>query len=329
MNHSQSPLYSYDFLSLGEALVDLISVDVVNTLKDAKNFERFVGGQAANLAMNMALLGKHTALAACVGNNGLGQFIQEQAAQAGVNTSLVQTSRQAPTTTATITRNTQTPDFIIHRGADAYLRATPELLEAVAASRVVHTSAFALSREPARTTILSALRVAKANKARVSLDPNYHPDIWPDSLDFVDFLKDAFQFVDITKPSLDDCTRIFGPRNSPAEYATLFQEWGAEIVLISMGERGVYLATGDGRDHHILASNSQEVADVTGAGDAYWAGFLSALLDGATPLEAARVGQVVAEIKIGNVGPLKNLPNWDLLRQRAAVVVVKQLAPSK
>lgn len=316
----QSPLPAFDFLALGEAMVDFISINLANSLRDADHFERFVGGQVTNLAMNMAKLGNSVALGACVGQDGLGQFVRDQVKKTGVSTAFIQSSRQAPTTTAAITRQTQTPDFIIHRGADAFMIPSIELTEAVTTSKVIHTSAFALSREPARTTILSAIRLAKEKNALVTLDPNYHPEIWPDSPNYVDALKAAFEFVDIAKPSLDDCTRIFGPRNTPEEYAHLFLDLGTKTVLISMGAQGVFLATSEGDQYHIHANPNAEIVDVTGAGDAFWAGFLHVYMEGASPLEAACMGQIFAEVKIGQIGPIKQVPDWELLRQSAARV---------
>jgi fructokinase len=172
---------------------------------------------------------------------------------------------------------------------------------------VVHTSAFALSREPARSTILRALEIARQNDCLVTLDPNYHPSIWPDLADIQSVLIEAYQWVNVTKPSLDDCQRLFGPGSSPVAYAERFLNWGAEIVALTMGGEGVLLATSDGAFHHIKPSDAR-VADVTGAGDAFWAGLLVALLDGYPPPEAACFGQIVAETKIRTVGPVSQMP---------------------
>jgi fructokinase len=188
-------------------------------------------------------------------------------------------------------------------------------LEAIQTSRVVHTSAFALSRDPARSTILRALEIARQNDCLVTLDPNYHPYIWPDREDIQDVLIEAYQWVNITKPSLDDCHRLFGPGSSPVAYAERFLDWGAEVVALTMGAQGVLLATADGAPYHIKPSDAR-VADVTGAGDAFWAGLLVALLDGYLPPEAACFGQIVAETKIGTVGPVSAMPTRASLYQR-------------
>ena len=49
--------------------------------------------------------------------------------------------------------------------------------------------------------------------------------------------------------------------------------------------------------------------------------FFDAFLDGASPLEAARFGQVIAQIKIQTAGPLNELPaDRNTLYQRALSV---------
>jgi sugar/nucleoside kinase (ribokinase family) len=93
-------------------------------------------------------------------------------------------------------------------------------------------------------------------------------------------------------------------------------EWGAKIVAITMGVNGVYLATEDHKPYHIFA-NQIPVADVPGAGDAFWSEFLTAPLRGASTLEAACLRQTIAEIKIRTVGLLSDIPDMKSLIQRS------------
>jgi fructokinase len=71
-----------------------------------------------------------------------------------------------------------------------------------------------------------------------------------------------------------------------------------------MGSSGVLLANAKGTSYH--AANPVEVVDVTGAGDAFWAGLVLATLDGYPLPEAIRVAQAVTEIKLQQVGPLSH-----------------------
>jgi fructokinase len=315
-----APKEAFDFIALGESLIDFISCKEVASLAEAECYQRFVGGESSNLARNMALLGNQVALGICVGDDHLGEYIRARLSSTGVSPKFIQTTLEAPTTLVLVTKTPGgTPDFMIYRGADAYLRPTDSLLEAAGSCRLIHTSAFALSRNPARGTILQALDIAHKNKALISFDPNYHPAIWPDIANFTSLLERAYQYIDITKPSLDDCMRIFSPGLDPLEYTQRFIQWGAKIVILTMGADGVLLTTAEGETDHILA-NQIAVADVTGAGDAYWAGFLTAILENKTPLEAGLYGQALAEIKIETVGPLPQSLDLGVLANRVQAI---------
>ncbi|HSG16647.1 MAG TPA: PfkB family carbohydrate kinase, partial [Anaerolineae bacterium] len=270
------------------------------------------------------LLGKRTAVAACVGEDGFGHYLYKQLEACDVATDFIQFTSQAPTSMAIITRHAGTADFAIARGADAYLQTNMSLEKAAAKSRIVHTSAFGLSREPARGAILEALKIAHEAGSFVSLDPNYHPKIWPDTPEFLAILQAAYQFVEATKPSLDDCVRLFGADHEPAYYAQRFLDWGCQIVVLTLGAQGILLATASGELYE-FTGNPIPVVDATGAGDAFWAGFLNTLLDGSSIVDAARLGQVLAEIKLGTVGPLKKLPLNDDLLERAASIQYRKV----
>lgn len=317
--------HTFDLLAIGETLIDLISEQTVSSLTEANNYTRFVGGEVTNVALNVARLGGRVTMVGCAGDDGFGHYLRRQLNLANINTEYLHLTTQAPTTVVVNARQTMTPDFIICRGADAYIGSADEYLAAIKTSRVVHTSAFALSRNPARTTILHALKVARQHGCLVSLDPNYHPRIWPDVADLPGVLQQAYQFAHIAKPSLDDCQRLFGTDLSPMACVERFLSWGPEIVALTMGPQGVLLATATGSRVHIKPGDVA-VIDVTGAGDAFWAGLLIALLDGYTPDEAACVGQMVAEAKIGTVGPVQ-MPDRANLYRHLEMVKHKVIVP--
>jgi len=111
--------------------------------------------------------------------------------------------------------------------------------------------------------------------------------------------------VTVTKPSLDDSIRIFGPGKKPAEYLELFLELGPETVVLTLGNQGALVGTSAGDRVHIHA-NPVPVKDITGAGDAFWSGLLIGLLQGMPAIEAAKLGQSIAEYKIGILGPIRD-----------------------
>lgn len=291
-------------LLLGEAVLDLISTGEADSLDDVDSFIMFSGGEVSNLAANLARVGFTSTLVSCVGKDNFGKFIKNELRLAGVNLDLMQTSPDYPTTLISVTRSTGTPDFCVYRGADQKLILYDDLFTAAEDSRAIHTSAFALSRDPGRSTILSIIRANQNSGKLLSIDPNYHPNIWPDLPDYLSTLKDIFPLFTINKPSLDDAVRIFGPGLEPATYINLFLDLGSKLVILTMGQDGSILGTDNGDRYHIHPEEIP-VVDITGAGDAFWTGLYAGLLNDLSALDSVRLGQTIAEHKIGLLGPIK------------------------
>ena len=66
-----------------------------------------------------------------------------------------------------------------------------------------------------------------------------------DGTDPQDVMPSAFRYVTFTKPSLDDCIRIFGPGLPPEEYIERFHRWGARYVVMSRGGDSALVSDGE------------------------------------------------------------------------------------
>jgi rfaE bifunctional protein kinase chain/domain len=73
---------------------------------------------------------------------------------------------------------------------------------------------------------------------------------------------------------------------------------GMDNMLITRGSEGMSLFENDGSVYHIPVFNRSEVFDVTGAGDTVISTLTLALATGATPLEAATLGNLAASIVV-------------------------------
>ena len=126
------------------------------------------------------------------------------------------------------------------------------------------------------------------------------------SLDWEALFRAVLPECDVFCPSWDDLASCLGvPSDAGAEvvrtWADRFIEWGAAVVLITMGERGSFLTAastdrlralrGCGIDPRSWAGASlwmepdtlQGVMTTNGAGDTYKAAFLARLVEGACP----------------------------------------------
>ena len=85
-------------------------------------------------------------------------------------------------------------------------------------------------------------------------------------------------------------------------------------AVVTCGKKGSTLYK-DGESVHIPGI-PVEMADPTGAGDAYRAGFLSAFHRGYDHVTACRVGTVTASYAVEKSGCQTNLPSWDQVVSR-------------
>jgi len=292
-----------DVLAIGETLVDAIAQEKGKPLAQVQHFQTHLGGSIANIACAVALLGGHASIVSQVGNDAAGQMCCEQLRQAGVNITELHIAPHLSTSHAYISRTEGTPEFRIERGADAHLASNDLNIQRVTHARIVHASTFALSVDPLRSTVIEAITRGYHAGNTISLDPNYHPRIWPNRQEALAILKHLYPMVAMTKPSLDDAARLFGPGRSNEAYIQCFLDMGAKLVILTTGPGDVFLADQHGYRAHIPVSPAP-VVDVTGAGDWFWAAFMMAHLDGLTPLEAVQFAIKIARYKIGFVGPL-------------------------
>jgi sugar/nucleoside kinase (ribokinase family) len=93
-------------------------------------------------------------------------------------------------------------------------------------------------------------------------------------------------------------------------------------TLISQVETAVFTMSGDGSTlytggkEHVIPALLVNLADPTGAGDAYRAGFLSAFVRGYNPLTCCRIGTVTASFVVEHAGCQTHLADWNSMEIR-------------
>jgi fructokinase len=296
------PKGDLDVLAIGETLVDFISVEETDWLRNAYTFRKYQGGSPANIAVYVAKLGGQSAVVSKIGIGALGQFLKAELGRAGVITDYLVMDHRVHSSVVFISRTARTADFEPFRSGDYQLRPKEIDEEAIQRAKVVHASTWALSRDPCRSAIEKAFKLAQKYDKIISLDPNYSPVVWPDYREAGDVIRQMLSYATITKPSRDDASRLFGRDKTPEEYVQLFHTMGPQIVVFTMGADGILLS-GDGELTHIPARHIK-VVDATGAGDSFWAGFLVALLDGNPLKRCALFAREIVERKLTTVGPL-------------------------
>lgn len=289
------------FLAIGELLADMISAEYVTSLSSAYRFQLYPGGSPANVCANLQWMGVNAELVSCVGQDSIGDYLIDQLRQSGLHTEHIRRVRGYPTSMVLIGRSKGTPDFVAYRGADVQLE--PVDTTFLRECSIIHTSAFALSRNPAQHNILEALSWAASQRKVISVDWNYAPSMWDSDGPMV--FRQICSMHPLLKVSIDDMRRFLGTECSPFEAMAFLKDINADAVCLTCGKDGVWYRGRTTPEWTFCeAQVVNDVKDTTGAGDAFWSGFISAYLN-KTPLQDCVLnGIAIATKKIQTVGPL-------------------------
>lgn len=88
--------------------------------------------------------------------------------------------------------------------------------------------------------------------------------------------------------------------------AQVFYDKGVQVVLITLGERGVFISD-HGREE-IISAFEVDAVDTTGAGDAFNGGLLTALSEGKDLWEASRFASALAALSVQKIGTTPAMP---------------------
>jgi fructokinase len=160
-----------DVLTIGEMVIDFISVEKTDTLSNASTFRRHLGGSPANIAVYVSKPGGASAVIAKTGIGAFGKFLEGELQRHGVITEAISRTDEASTTNAFVTRTVSVPDFQVNSGAYVLLAVRQVNEEMISRTRIVHTSAFALSKDPQRLAVRRAMRIGSRLGKIVTLDP--------------------------------------------------------------------------------------------------------------------------------------------------------------
>jgi len=174
-----------------------------------------------------------------------------------------------------------------------------------------------LTVEPARSATFDLVERARAAGCRVAFDPNCRPALWPDDADRTGVLDRMLTLADLVKASREDVEPFDLPEGEGLAEALL--DRGPDTALLTAGSAGATaVATPDapwgaGEWHH--PGHDADVVDATGAGDAFLAGALAALVDGEGPAETLAFANAVAAVATTAEGAMTALPDEDAVER--------------
>lgn len=293
-----------DVVACGELLIDF--TPVVHAEKGKTVFEQNPGGAPANVLTALSRFGKKTSFIGAVGNDAFGRFLKQTLTDAGIgSTGLVMTD-EAPTTLAFVHIDEQSDrsfHFYRNPGADTMLRETDINEELVGQARLFHFGSLSLTHEPARSATRKAVEIAKHHQRLVSFDPNYRASLWEDVEEAKTMILAGIQLADIVKLSEEEVAMVAPTGNVKDATEWLIRQYDNQLIVVTLGAQGCFYRT---RDHAgIVEGFKVEAVDTTGAGDAFFGGILYQILEQGKEVTALSAQELEQMIRFANaVGAL-------------------------
>ena len=261
-------------------------------------FSMAAGGKGANQAVAAARAGGEVVLVACVGDDMFGEQALEGFLRDGINIEYISRDGETPSGIALIFVDEDGENSIgVASGANTRLR--PAHVD-LASSAITSADILITQLETPMETVSAAAEMASRHGVRVILNP-----------------APACPLDD----SLIECVSILTPNESEAELLTGIEvegkdgmeraasallSKGLQSVLITLGARGVYVATEDLR--RAVPGFAVRAVDTTAAGDVFNGALAVALAEDRPWLEAVRFASGAAALSTTRLGAQPSAP---------------------
>ena len=313
-------------MCIGRTCVDLYAEQEGARLEDVQSFRKYVGGSAANIALNTARLGVKTAMLTRVGEEQMGRFVRRTMAETGVDVSHVtfDPERLTPYVLLAIRDVEDFPRiFAYGDAADMALDEADVDPEFIASSQALLVTGTPLSRPGSRAATLKAVRAAREAGTRVLFDLDYRPVFWG----VASHGQGGEMFVESAEVTagyrsvLPDCDlvvgteeeiRIAGGSTNTREALLAIRELCGATIVLKVGAMGAIVFPGDIpedlEDGVTVPGFPVEVFNSVGAGDAFMSGFLSRWLREEPLEECLRIGNACGAIVVSRHGCSPAMP---------------------
>jgi fructokinase len=314
-----------DVVCFGEILWDIFEVGPRAGVPFAGALRAEVGGAPANTATGLARLGCRAAVVGAVGRDRLGEALVAHLARDGVDVRFVKRLRKRTGLTFVAPGAGGEAAFLPYRfgTADGAITAA-DVTPAMARARWVVVGSGTLTTPGLAAATARLLGAADRAGACVLVELNVRPHLWPSRTAMRNAIADLAARATVIKASDADLRALGGGGRRGAAYGWLARHAPGATWLVT---RGASLASAVGEHGEVsVAPRPVRCVDATGAGDAFLAGALAALVaQGATPGSSAWKDPRfwTSVLRIGHMMGMK------AVSRRGAVAGLVRLGPAR
>ncbi|MFF8562768.1 sugar kinase [Streptomyces albidoflavus] len=301
------PTTDWDVVCLGESMITFLP-DRPGPLAEVPSFTRAIGGAESNVACALAAAGHRARWVSRVGADGFGDHLLAAVAAYGTDTTAVTRDPDRPTGLYFRTaddRGAARHEVAYYRHGSAASAMSPDTVPyaGLAATRVLHLTGITAALSDGCLALLRDLTAPRPGRPLVSFDVNHRPRLWQGRTDGPAVLAELAGRADLVLVGEDEAAEVWDLHTPEAIRAALP---GPRHLVVKRGSRGALAY--DGRTATEEPAPTVDVVAPVGAGDAFAAGFLSALLRGLSARDRLRHGHLMAAAALTVPGDLTAPP---------------------
>jgi 5-dehydro-2-deoxygluconokinase len=306
-------------IPVGRVAIDFNPTDYNRPLNESANFNKYLGGSPANIAVGMARLGNRVGFLGRVSDDQFGTFVTDYFRNEGIDVSHIfrcENGEKLGLTFTEMLSPTQSSILMYREGvADLQLNVDDVDEPYIAGSACLLISGTALCTSPTREASLKALTFALRNGVPVVFDADYRAYTWKNRDEIALYTSLVAEKADIimgSREEFDLMERLLGLEGTDEASASYWLNCRAQICVIKHGKAGSRA--------YSLEDGCWEVKPFPvsalkgfGGGDGYASSFLHALMAGRPLPEALERGSASAAMLVASHACSKDMPNEEAL----------------
>lgn len=292
-SHPQPPR----LIAVGETMV-MITPARAQSLATADDLRLHIGGAESNVATHAAALGIPSAWVSAVGDDVLGRRVRRVVQERGVDVRWVASDPHAPTG---VYFKDPGHGVLYYRKGSAASCMSAESVASVPLEQaeIIHVSGITPALSASCASLMDAIiERASHSDAVLSFDVNHRAALWPAGAAAPALLGLAAR-ADLVFVGLDEAESLWGCETA-SDVRTLLPE--PTRLVVKDGAVGATEFDSAAHDDAVVfvPAIPTEVVEPVGAGDAFAAGYLAALLTGADAAVRLRAGHERARLVLGS-----------------------------
>ena len=266
---------------------------VAGELVETKNIGLCLGGCASNVALDLSRQEVPVYLSGCIGDDVFSEFVVKAVSAPGVDCSFLQRiTNSCPGTVMHVNVQGQDRRFICATGSNDHYTIDEKLESLITSSeytkdesKVFYLGGFLMLKSLENERTPQLLKKAQEYGWKTILDVVLYG-----SRPYMDAVKPLLPYTDVFMPNNDEGAKISGLADS-LEQAKYFTGFGAKSAVITQGELGTLYYSETEKFHADIYQ--MEFVGGAGSGDAFAAGFITAMLENRSSRECVTYGSAL------------------------------------